>query len=969
MQKNCLLFILIITFLLFLSRVSNCQETIFKHYGIKEGLPSSNTYHVFQDSKGYIWIATKKGVSKFSGYEFKNFDSQDGLADNTIFEIYEDNKERIWFIPISCQLSYYKNDSIYKYKYNNVIKDIGKNILPVKRSFYVDSIDNVYFSIKNRGLFKIDENGNIINLTKQFYQFDKINNKILCSHKGNFKSNKLFINSNNSYTINQNDNLQGDGTFGEIINKNTLIINTKNKIYKISKNKIQKEKKLSKQIIWLNKDNCNNIWVGTIDGVYKFDKDLNYENSYLEGQYVSSVQKDKEGSYWFSTLLHGIYYMPSDKIQILNKKHGLIENKINYIKKGKNDEIWLTYSNSYISNIKNKKIKHYKIPDDKKISITSILYEKSTDKLLYSTNKKLMWLKNNKLNTYSLHNIINQDIYPKDIAKTKDAIWVATSSGLLKIKDNKIIYNSKKESELSNRTQTLFLDKDESLLIGGLNNLWQYKNNKLINLSTNNPDLNTRITAIKRVNKTTIALGTKGDGLLLYKKDTIIRISKKDRLLSNFINAIYVDDSTIWVATNYGLSKIQYTNYNNYKIQNFSDYNGFSAKEVNDVCVVNNTVYAASNNGLIYFDKTRITQNNYPPPIIIKNIKILNKAKKIQPTYKLSYKENYINIDYIGLSYRKVGNLQYKYRMIGIDTNWIYTTKTTVQYTTLPHGHYTFEVSAMNEDNIWSTEPARINFNISPPVYKRWWFIILTIIIVTGILYLIYYNRITEIKNKNKLKNNINEYKQQILRQQMNPHFIFNTLNSIQYFLLEKDTDSSLDYLSKFAKLMRLILENTQHTVIAIDDEINALELYLELESLRFEDNFSFNINIDNRINTLDWKMPALLLQPYVENSIKHGFTKILDNKKGLISIDMTLVNNHILCSVEDNGIGRKKANIINLEKSNTHKSLGSKITADRVYLLNSLYGENINVKYIDKKDDNNQAQGTRVEIIIPVII
>ncbi|MEA3316357.1 MAG: two-component regulator propeller domain-containing protein, partial [Bacteroidota bacterium] len=198
MRKNNLIIILIISSLLLISNISNCQETIFKHYGIKEGLPSSETYHIFQDSKGYIWAATNKGVSRFNGYKFKNFDSQDGLADNTVFEIFEDNKERIWFIPISCQLSYFKNDSIYTYKYNNIIKNISENILPVKRSFYVDNSDNVYFSIKNQGLFKIDKNGNIRNLTKKHYQYDKINNKILSSHKGNSKSNKLFINLNNS---------------------------------------------------------------------------------------------------------------------------------------------------------------------------------------------------------------------------------------------------------------------------------------------------------------------------------------------------------------------------------------------------------------------------------------------------------------------------------------------------------------------------------------------------------------------------------------------------------------------------------------------------------------------------------------------------------------------------------------------------------------------------------------------------
>ena len=970
MLRNRIIHLLLFTLFLLSSNLSNCQNSSFKHYNVNDGLPSSETYHVYQDSKGYIWIATDLGVSRFDGYNFENFDIKDGLTDDTVFEIFEDSKGRIWFIPFSCKLCYFKNDSIYQYKYNSVITNNFKTgILAKKRSFYVDKKDNVFLSIDRRGLLRIDSKGNLQVLgRKNHYQFDKYDNKILASNIATPYS-KILLNIDSPGVIETNDQMVNCKIFAELIDSEKIILNTKNKIFKIINNQIQKEEIINKSIIWLSKDNVNNIWIGTRDGVYKYDSNLDKKNLYLKDKSITSVFQDNEGSYWFSTLEDGIYYMPSDKIFVLNKEDGLIDNKVLKLEKGKNSEIWLGYSTPYISNIKGNNITNYKASELKKSNITSFLYDNENDKLWFSTDESLFSLKNNKKEIYYDKTSKTKYIYPNDIAKINNRFWIATSRGILKFINNALVYNSSINSEFAYRTHSLFIDKDSSLLIGGLNGLWKYDNKKFINLGIKNPILSTRITKIKRINSNTIGLGTKGAGLLLYAKDTIIPITRNDGLLSNSINSIFAEDSTIWLATSNGLSKINFADKKNFSIENYSNYNGFSAKEVNDVCVVNNTVYAASNNGLIYFDKTRITQNNCPPPILIKNIRIQNQTKNLKKQYKLSYKENFFNIDYIGLSYRKAGNLQYKYRMIGIDTNWIYTTKTTVQYTTLPYGHYTFEVSAMNEDNIWSTEPAIINFNISPPVYKRWWFIILTIILVTGILYFVYSTRITEIKNKNQLKNNINEYKQQILRQQMNPHFIFNTLNSIQYFLLEKDTDSSLDYLSKFAKLMRMILENTQHTVIAIDDEINALELYLELESLRFEDNFSFNINIDDRINTLDWKMPALLLQPYVENSIKHGFTKILDNKKGQISIDMTLVNNHILCSVEDNGIGREKANIINLEKSNTHKSLGSKITADRVYLLNSLYGENINVKYIDKKDDNNQSQGTRVEIIIPVII
>ena len=222
------------------------------------------------------------------------------------------------------------------------------------------------------------------------------------------------------------------------------------------------------------------------------------------------------------------------------------------------------------------------------------------------------------------------------------------------------------------------------------------------------------------------------------------------------------------------------------------------------------------------------------------------------------------------------------------------------------------------------------------------------------------------VKRRRELLQNINEYKQKMLRQQMNPHFIFNTLNSIQYFLLDEDTTSSLTYLSKFAKLMRIVLDNSQHTFIPIEDEIRGLKLYLELESLRFEESFDYEIEIDEDVNTFEYKIPALLIQPYVENSIRHGL--LHKQGKGFLFVRITKQEESLFLIIEDNGIGRKKAGEIKQNQGVIQQSLGSKITEDRIQILNSLYSNEIDIQYVDLEDDQGNARGTRVEIRLPFV-
>jgi hypothetical protein len=220
--------------------------------------------------------------------------------------------------------------------------------------------------------------------------------------------------------------------------------------------------------------------------------------------------------------------------------------------------------------------------------------------------------------------------------------------------------------------------------------------------------------------------------------------------------------------------------------------------------------------------------------------------------------------------------------------------------------------------------------------------------------------RISEMNRK------ISEITQANLRQQMNPHFIFNTLNSIQYYMYQHDKLATNNYLTKFSSLMRKVLENSQHTSVPLRDELDALNLYLELEMVRFKDKFEYQINIDEEIDTLLYKVPTMLIQPYVENSICHGLMP--GESKGSLRIDLKLENEYILCTIEDNGIGREAAYERRKKSDNNHNSLGTQIVSSRLDLVNALYGTSLKTIYTDLLNEKGEPAGTRVEIQIPIL-
>jgi LytS/YehU family sensor histidine kinase len=223
-----------------------------------------------------------------------------------------------------------------------------------------------------------------------------------------------------------------------------------------------------------------------------------------------------------------------------------------------------------------------------------------------------------------------------------------------------------------------------------------------------------------------------------------------------------------------------------------------------------------------------------------------------------------------------------------------------------------------------------------------------------------------QIRKEHGLRNDIDWYRQQALAKQMDPHFVFNTLNSIQSFIIKNDRLASSQYLSKFARLMRIILNSSQKQAVPLSDEISALSLYLELESLRFQQKFDFNLVVDPSIDSSACFIPAFLIQPFIENAIWHGIMGLKET--GRIDIEFQKNRNQLTCIVEDNGIGRKRSMELKTAVPVTKQSYGIALVESRLALLNNLYDIDIKIRFVDLYNENGQPSGTRVIINLPLI-
>jgi len=470
-----------------------------------------------------------------------------------------------------------------------------------------------------------------------------------------------------------------------------------------------------------------------------------------------------------------------------------------------------------------------------------------------------------------------------------------------------------------------------------------------------------------------IWIGTSGGGLNKFNPETeqFKSYTTHNGLPNNMIYAIQEDEEgNVWVSTNLGLSKLYVIGE---RFVNYDVKDGIQSNEFNlGACYKgkDGKLYFGGMNGFNVFNPDEIKYNPNKPVVVVSGFRKFNEVQPVEyfngDTIHLKYDDNFFSIEISALDFTNPSKNRYMYMLENVDKDWIIgdANKRSAEYKKVRPGTYKFKANGSNNDGLWADEVITLTIKIPPPWYSTWMFRILLLLIIILTLAIVIYRRIRRMRVKHEVEKKLLEI-QKALRLQMNPHFIFNSLNSIQSYILTHDVEKAVQYLGKFSQLMRLILTNSANKYIPIKEEIKSITHYLDLEKLRFENKFEYRIIADKEIDQEFVEIPPMIVQPYIENAIIHGL--LHKPTKGKIEIDFKIDGDKVICTVFDNGVGREKSMEIYKQSGLKRKSRGMLITKARLEILNRQSEDDFSVKVHDLKNKKDQPVGTKVELMIHI--
>jgi ligand-binding sensor domain-containing protein len=880
----------------------------FTHYTVKQGLINNRVRSIAEDGEGNIWSGTEGGLSKFDGNFFTNYTAEQGLGNAYINFLLKDSKANLWIGTKGGGVMRFDGQRFEHYFTEQGLSSNEVNCIREDRS------GNLWFGTEDRGIVKFDE----VSFTQ------------LTTEQG--------LNNNNVHSIME--------------------------------------------------DRTGNLWIGTNDGLSKYyGKQFTHFNSsmgFSPGVYFG-LTIDKAGKLWGGVYGGGVNRFDGNSITHYTTEQGLGSNNVMCFLEDSNN-LWIGTKGDGVT---------------KYDGASFIQFE-----------------------NFQSHTAVFSML--KD---SKGNIWFGTNEGLEKYDGKNLAHFGVAQGLSSKSIISICEDKKGNLWLGT-----EYDSmvNKL-ELPTAetgryafthyniNQGLISSIICIKEDKRNNVWFGTSNAGVVKFDGETFTRYTTLQGLSNNSVQSIVEDnDENMWFLTYNGLCKMrkQQGNKEGGKISgqttgalftNYLDADGFLGVggHYNSLILERNgNIWAGAENRITCYHPERDMPDTIPPQIHLsaislfgENMNWLDLEKKkdtaiilsngvaihdfkfgelsnwynVPQDLDLSYNNNYLTFQFVGIDINKPRHVMYQYRLEGLDNNWSSITENSyATYNNLPHGSYIFKVKAVNSDGHWSNEFS-YRFNIRPPWWKTWWFRIITGLFLITIIYVLlrwriqqkFRRRLERSENEKqlaKLQQQKAELEMQALRAQMNPHFIFNSLNSINMFILENNKLQASEYLSKFSRLVRLILHNSQEAFIPLENELEALRLYLQLESLRFQNKFEYQILVNDELDAKGLKVPPLIIQPYAENAIWHGLMH--KKEKGHLEVAIYLENESLFYRITDDGIGRKNAAEIKSKSTSTHKSMGMRITTDRLATLQHQNETSLTITDLVLPD--GKPGGTEVLIRIP---
>ena len=1020
--------LLFICFLyLLISQNLFAQTPHFRNYTVDDGLPSSHVYRAFQDSKGFMWFCTDKGIARFDGYKFEKFTTKNGLPNNDIWHCAEDSQQRIWFLSYANAFFYFDLKDNKFHMIENPYKELHDSHIWC----YIQEKENVMQIVLNQKeilFLDLNKRKTVISNWKYSQQYPLVLNKDFIHAKVNlgvatwqlrafaegFQHNIL----KKTHVIPEITKIRKEfweNAISVIFDNDKTVYATNDSIsyFKGKEFKTQLLKHLSPTTdnnnlsLILNAGNQNRKLVITNNDIFVINENIERlkELDFVKNFNVNTVYFDKENNLWLCTKNRGLLLLSSEAIhsRIFERISGEIS--ITALVEDVLGRIWIgdNQGNIYILTRENDLYKqnfNFKKNSSIKRIITSntnvIVVWSDATTMIFSLPKsnindirlqKLQLIFKKKIPKKGNANIISGLNIKNIIHLTENQFLIANSVHISLLQNNPdsfyidYIATSYSQSQRGLKTNVLHLSNDKKIVYAGTNKGLQKLSSDVtkkdyIPFKKNLTILTKPISCFESDNENGLWIGTDGYGVYYFKNDNVVEIPEMSGMI---INKLYVEkqNNRLFISTNEGIFVLTLTQKDSsftYKIKRISLAQGLPTLEVNCSVVRDGELFVGTSKGLATLPLAIInkkpTEKNIIP-LIIKNIKINRQDTTLHSFYNLNYRQNNLDIEFVALSFKSDKNIKYNYKMLSsndnADTAWHSVQDLHKEFSLLSSGKYEFHLQAFDIDGTPSQPLKPIVFVINPPFWETLWFKTLIILFALLLIILYFFIRTQNIKKKEEEKTEINkkfaELELQALQAQMNPHFVFNALSAIQNFILNNNTEEATNFLSKFSRLMRLFLESSRNKYIALSEEKVLLEYYIQLEELRFKGKFTSKIQIDDNVS-LDTEIPSMLLQPFVENAINHGLV-YKENNDGFLHIHFKQDENKLVCIIEDNGIGRQKAAEIKSKSLKPYKSRSTEITEERLRSLELIENTKIEVSILDKQDTNQTAVGTKVMIVM----
>lgn len=992
------------------------QSIKFQNISTTQGLSQNSVVSIAQDTFGFMWFATQDGINKYDGSHFEQLEAyfQDVTAKtySRLGKCYFDSENTLWITTLNGKLEYYDKTLNALVPVSGIpnasnIIQIGKDAYLVgsfTHGLYKLTIARTSDRLDVESIFNIEPNVSI-------YKFTDFENEIyLSTNRGVFVFDKISgyvnllfkdqISAHVSDVIFDTNHNMLISTFGD-----GLFIST-------DKENIQRHPDLKEPLIIqdIHLDQMGRLWIATFgDGAFKVETNevIQFRNE-AQNKYsikyndILCIFEDSYGNIWFGTDGVGVSLINSDQKPIFGVTNDQVPDNIEVdivrsICTDKNDDIWVgTYGKGmtrFSSDLKD--ITYYS-------TSSSGIGNISTNRILtlYNDDENRVWigsqgggllLANDKYSSIQEIACLPNCKSIFDIHKAgENHLWLACDQlGMVKVNLNTKMCSDNDwrlaaQSIANINVRVISSGDRENTFYLGLEdgNVVEFDHNVgSIQVLPIESSRNGRIKSLYN-DGNYLWIGTQQAGLIKYEKDSqsFQFINKSNGLPNNVIYAILPQGNDyLWISTNKGICQLVKKKLihgdPNVVNQFYDSNNGLVSNEFNTGAShkdENGKLYFGAIDGINWFDPKDMVEDKSPVELEFLSLIITNQeGKEVYPILgeqgiKLNYYDRNFQIKYSSLDYSNNTRTLYKYKLDGINEEWINNeSNDLVSFSNVPPGKYSFLLNATNKDGLWNTQPNKFYIEIVPAIWQQNWFIVMLVLLGLIGVYCLYNLRINQIKRTSDLQQQINLAETKALKSQMNPHFLFNSLNTIDHYILKNNPETASDYLSKFSKLVRQILDSSELSSITLARELEILKLYLKMEQMRFPNKFNFKINLMPDIDLEKIKLPPMILQPFVENAIWHGL--LHKETVGHLYINIFSTKSHLIIEIDDDGIGRKGAEIFKSKTATRRKSYGVKITQERIRLINELSGLGGKMKTEDKYNAFNQSKGTKVTISLPL--